>query len=88
MAMVLITPLTSCVTERIVIKNDVPALTFPAFPYSDDMEVSADKKTVTVSSEWVVRLAEFTIKYEALQEEYESLRRIYNGDLAHEDGKE
>lgn len=34
-------------------------------------------ETVEVPSEWIVRVAEFKIRYEALEEEYAELEKLY-----------
>jgi len=42
------------------------------------MEQSEDGKSVTVDSDWIVRMAEFSLKYDALRQEYLGLRDIWD----------
>ena len=72
-----IMPLMSCQSART--SPELPPLSFPEFPESDGMEVSEDGRTVTVDADWIVRLAEFRIKYDAVREEYSCLADIYSG---------
>lgn len=70
--------LTACVsTDPIIIeKVVVPELTFPPFPLADEM---TDNKngTVSVPSEWLVRLEEYHIRITETQNNYEGLKEIY-----------
>ena len=67
--------LMSCQSART--SPELPPLSFPEFPESEQMEVSEDGNTVTVEADWIVRLAEFRIKYDAVREEYDGIRGIY-----------
>lgn len=70
--------LTACVsTEPIIVeKVVVPELTFPIFPLADSM---TDNKngTVSVPSEWLVRLEEYHIRINSTEEYYNGLKEIY-----------
>lgn len=54
----------------------VPAMVFPIFPLAQTMTDNGDD-TVTVAAEWIVRLAEYRIKIEALEKEYCALKMLY-----------
>lgn len=70
--------LTACVsTEPIIVeKVVVPEIVFPVFPLADKM---TDNKngTVSVPSEWIVRLEEYHIKINSTEEYYNGLKEIY-----------
>ncbi|MBQ7165894.1 MAG: hypothetical protein IJR93_02945 [Treponema sp.] len=42
------------------------------------MEPGEDGRTVTVDADWIIRMAEFSIRYDALIEEYSELRDIWD----------
>ena len=64
-----ITLLPSCQSVRV----HLPPVDFPEFPVMSD----STGETVEVPSEWIVRMAEFKIRYEALEEEYAELEKLY-----------
>lgn len=70
--------LTACVsTEPIIVeKVVVPELTFPIFPLADSMTDNKDG-TVSVPSEWLVRLEEYHIRINSTEEYYNGLKEIY-----------
>ncbi len=70
--------LTACVsTEPIIVeKVVVPELTFPLFPLADKMTDNKDE-TVSVSSEWFIRLEEYHIRIEETEKNYNDLRDMY-----------
>lgn len=72
--------LTACVsTEPITVeKVVVPELTFPIFPLADSMTDNKDG-TVSVPSEWLVRLEEYHIRINSTEEYYNGLKEIYEG---------
>ena len=53
----------------------VPPVEFPDFPIMSD---NTGNK-VEVPEEWIVRLAEFKIRYEALQDEWQEYKDLYSG---------
>ena len=55
------------------VEAHLPPVEFPEFPIMSD---NTGNK-VEVPEEWVVRMAEFKIRYEALQDEYERLSELY-----------
>lgn len=61
--------LPSCQSVRV----HLPPIEFPEFPVMSDY--TGD--TVEVPSEWIVRMAEFKIRYEALEDEYAELEKLY-----------
>lgn len=63
-------PLTCCRSAGTRPVREMPSLPFPEMPVADGMEVSEDGRKVTVDADWIVRLAEFRIKYDLLREEY------------------
>lgn len=70
--------LTACVsTEPIIVeKVVVPEITFPTFPLADSMTDNKDD-TVSVPSEWLVRLEEYHIRINSTEEYYNGLKEIY-----------
>lgn len=70
--------LTACAsTEPIVVeKMVVPEITFPIFPLADSMTDNKDG-TVSVPSEWLVRLEEYHIRINSTEEYYNGLKEIY-----------
>ena len=70
--------LTACAsTDPIVVeKVVVPEIVFPVFPLADKM---TDNKngTVSVPSEWIVRLEEYHIRINSTEEYYNGLKEIY-----------
>lgn len=73
--MLLIMPLTSCVVTKYVEKTYVPEITFPEFP---DLPYSERKDdTVIVPAEWIVRLAEYSIRIDETECTYNDLRKLF-----------
>ena len=73
--------LTSCLSpkkpaESVRIEYFVPELTFPDFPVLTDA-VRNNDGTVSVSSDWIVLLAEYKIRIEETEETYNDLRALY-----------
>ena len=70
--------LTACVsTEPITVeKVVVPAIVFPIFPLADSMTDNKDG-TVSVPSEWLVRLEEYHIRINSTEEYYNGLKEVY-----------
>lgn len=70
--------LTACAsTEPIIVEKVViPEITFPTFPLADSMTDNKDG-TVSVPSEWLVRLEEYHIRINATEEYYNGLKEIY-----------
>lgn len=70
--------LTACAsTEPIVVeKMVVPEITFPTFPLADSMTDNKDG-TVSVPSEWLVRLEEYHIRINSTEDYYNGLKEIY-----------
>lgn len=70
--------LTACAsTEPIIVeKVVVPEIVFPVFPIADKM---TDNKngTVSVPSEWIVRLEDYHIRISSTEEYYNRLKENY-----------
>ena len=69
--------LTSCLSTSYIEKPYVPSLTFPTFPVVESYERNNDG-TVTVSGEWIKRLAEFKIRYEETEKTYNEIKEMYS----------
>ena len=71
-------PLTSCTSasREYIEKPVVPEVSFPIFPALDG-ERKNDDGTVTVPSEWLVRLAEYKIRIEETERNYNELKALY-----------
>jgi hypothetical protein len=54
----------------------VPELDFPIYPDLEGEQRNADN-TVTVPGEWIIRMQEFHIYYEALEKDYNDLKALY-----------
>ena len=75
MAILLITLLISCVSNTIY-KTVVPELDFPTFPLADKITNNGDG-TVTVDSEWIVQLAEYSIRISETENNYKEIKELY-----------
>ena len=78
MAMLLTTLLSSCVSNGTREKVFVPDLVFPVFPSLDDEKKNSDG-TVSVPNEWLVRLAEYRIRIEETEKNYNDIKALYEG---------
>ena len=69
---------TSCVSGKIeyIEKLVVPEVSFAIFPDLEDAKRNGDG-TVTVNEAWIVRLAEFKIRYEETMQNYNELKALY-----------
>ncbi|MBQ3981909.1 MAG: hypothetical protein II631_07695 [Treponema sp.] len=56
----------------------MPDLVFPVFP-SLDSGVKNPDGTVSVSREWLVRLAEYRIRIEETEKNYNDIKALYEG---------
>ena len=76
------TLLTCCVSTRTEYR--VPELDWPKFPA---LEVGLDKGNgkVEVTDEWIVRLAEYRIRIEETEKNYNELKRLYEGSSEREE---
>ena len=72
---VLLTLLTSCVSNTVT-KFVVPNLDFPTFPLADTIEDNGDN-TSTVDNQWLVRLAEYSIRIQETEDDYNDIKRLY-----------
>lgn len=77
-AMLLTTLLSSCASNGTREKVFVPDLVFPVFP-SLDSGVKNPDGTVSVSGEWLVRLAEYRIRIEETEKNYNDIKALYEG---------
>lgn len=66
---------TSCVSNT-VSKFVVPDLDFPTFPLADIIEDNGDN-TSTVDNQWLVRLAEYSIRIQETEDDYNDIKRLY-----------
>lgn len=77
-AMLLTMLLSSCASNGTREKVFVPELVFPVFPSLDGGEKKSDG-TVSVSGEWLVRLAEYRIRIEETEKNYNDIKALYEG---------
>ena len=70
--------LMSCLSTSYIEKPYVPPLNFPTFPVVEEYERNGDK--VTVSGEWIRKLAEFKIRYEETEKTYNDIKSMYGED--------
>lgn len=75
--MLLTTLLTNCATTKTeyIERLYVPALSFPPFPAMSDFERKGGR--VSVSEDWIVRLAEYKIRIEETEKNYNDFRALY-----------
>mgnify|MGYP007122093686 CR=1 FL=1 len=57
------------------VEAQLPPVEFPEFPAMTE----TGGEVVAVPSEWIVRLAEFKIRYESLQDEWQEYKDLYSG---------
>ena len=84
-ATLLTTLLMSCASAKIeyIEKPVVPEINFPIFPELEN-EVLNEDESVTVSADWIVRLAEYKIRIEEIENDYNDLKALYEGDYSRE----
>lgn len=70
--------LTSCTSTEYVERQFVPEIIFPVFPALDGETRNADG-TVSVPGEWLVRLAEYRIRIEETEKNYNGIKALYGG---------
>lgn len=70
--------LTSCVSNT-VYKTVVPDVDFPQFPLADLISNNGDG-TCAVSSEWIVNIAEFSIRYSECENNYKEIKELYENN--------
>lgn len=70
----------SCVTTKIeyIEKPYVPEITFPIFPALPNYE--RKDGNVVVSEDWIVRIAEYKIRIEETERNYNDLKELYESD--------
>lgn len=70
--------LMNCASARIeyVDKPVVPSIVFPIFPALTEATRNGDG-TVTVNEDWIVRLAEYKIRIEETESNYNDLKALY-----------
>lgn len=76
MATLLLMLLTSCVSNT-VYKTVVPEVSFPKFPRAESISDNGDG-TCTVSSEWIVQLAEYSIRIQETENNYNQIKSLYD----------
>ena len=57
----------------------MPELDFPTFPLAETMENNGDG-TVTVNSEWIVQLAEYSIRISETENNYRGIKEFYENN--------
>lgn len=78
MATLLTTLLSSCASNGTREKVFVPDLVFPVFP-SLDSGVKNPDEMVSVSKKWLIRLAEYRIRIEETEKNYNDIKALYEG---------
>lgn len=70
--------LMNCVSVKTeyIEKPVVPSITFPIFPALTEASRNGDG-TVTVNDDWIVRLAEYKIRIEETENNYNDLKVLY-----------
>ena len=72
---VLILPLMSCVTTKVIYKTVVPDVNFPEFPIPEYIE-KEDGKCV-VPEEWIIQLSMYKIRIKAEESAYNAIKKMY-----------
>lgn len=75
MATLLLMLLISCVSNT-VYKTVVPEVSFPKFPRAESIFNNGDG-TCTVSSDWIVQLAEYSIRIQETENNYKEIKELY-----------
>lgn len=80
------TLLMSCQSAKVeyVDKPTVPSISFPIFPALTDATKN-DDGTVTVSGGWLVQLAEYKIRIEETEKNYNELKSLYEDSGANQE---
>lgn len=75
----------SCASAKIeyIEKPVMPEINFPIFPELEN-EVLNEDGSVTVSADWIVRLAEYKIRIEEIEKSYNDLKALHEGDYSRE----
>lgn len=75
MVTLLVMLLMSCVSTRTeyIERLYVPSINFPIFP-----ELELDEKGITVSEDWILRLAEYKIRIEETEKNYNEMKELYD----------
>lgn len=77
-ATALATLLTCCRSNKVYIdRPHVPELVFPIFPALEDSVRNQDG-SVTVSAEWILRLAEYRIRMDETELNWREYTRLFN----------
>lgn len=71
--------LPSCTSAEYVERPFVPEIVFPIFPALNGETRNADG-TVSVPGEWLVRLAEYRIRIEETERNYNGIKALYEGE--------
>ena len=67
--------LMSCVSPEYIEKPFVPDLYFPDFPALEDYKRNGE--SVTVTNEWIKKLAEYKIRIEETEKTYNDIKALY-----------
>ena len=73
---VLILPLMSCVTTKVIYKTVVPDVNFPEFPIPEYIEKQPDG-TCIVPNEWIIQLSLYKVRIQAEESTYNTIKKIY-----------
>lgn len=71
--------LMSCQTTAEISDPVIPQLVFPEFPVLENAVKNTDG-TVTISGEWLLRLAEYKIRIEETEKTYTEIKALYEGE--------
>lgn len=84
-AILLQTLLMSCASGKIeyIEKPYVPEITFPVFPTLDGGNENEDG-SITVPAEWVLQLAEYKIRIEETEKNYNEIKELYKKNYSRE----
>lgn len=67
--------LMSCVSTEYIEKPFVPDIYFPDFPVLEDY--TRNGESVTVTNEWIKKLAEYKIRIEETEKTYNDIKALY-----------
>ena len=85
MATLLAMLLMSCISAKTeyIDRPVVPEISFPVFPALEN-EVLNDDGSVSVPADWIMRLAEYKIRIEETEKNYEDLKALYESEYSRE----
>lgn len=71
--------LISCATTKTEVKTIVPEIVFPIFPELNEYRITDEG--VIVPTEWIIRVAEYTIQIDETEKNYVQIKELYENEF-------